>query len=137
MFQSKYIPVLAVMLAAMVTFTMATRYFNNDDEADLADGLQQLVARDLLDLMIKKRNVCLYITWWYSEINHIQIAQKCTIVEQLVINVYLSRDFDHGMNSVLFQRTKHITEDTRPEIFICHVNSITVTTTCLCGEMRQ
>jgi len=62
MFQSKYIPVLAVMLAAMVTFTMATRYFNNDDEADLADGLQQLVARDLLDLMIKKRNVCLYIS---------------------------------------------------------------------------
>lgn len=54
MFQSKFIPIMTVILFATVTFTMASRFVDGNDEVDLSD-LSKFSVKDLLNLMTEKR----------------------------------------------------------------------------------
>jgi hypothetical protein len=109
---------MVVILAFAATNTMATRYAVHDDEP-------QHRARGLLNNMAQKRMVCLYITWRDSKTNHIQTAQKSTIIEQLDTNINLP------------YRNEEITEESRSQLLICHVTSIIERTACLSIEIRN
>jgi len=121
---------MVVILAFAATNTMANRYAAHDDEP-------QHRARGLLNNMAQKRMVCLYITWRDSKTNHIQTAQKSTIIEQLDTNINLPYQCNHQTNSAPLHRNEEIAEESRSQLLICHVTSVIERTACLSIEIRN